>query len=112
MSDYVLPYVENHLLTVAYCVCTLWVSATACSRVVLGRHYISDVLGGIVIGVLEALVAHFCLHVPLKVSELQHAYLLARFGLFEEVFRGFFPGLWFSTNHHYREINEAEQGLI
>lgn len=112
MTDYVLPYVENHLLTIAYCLFTLWMLATACSRVVLGRHYISDVLGGIVIGVLEAFVAHFCLHVPLKVSELQHAYLLARFGLYEEFFWRFFPGGWFSTNHHFREVNQAEQGLM
>ncbi|KAG0557113.1 hypothetical protein KC19_11G103100 [Ceratodon purpureus] len=111
MAHYVLPYVENHLLTIAYFVLTSWMLATACSRVVLGRHYISDVVGGIIIGVLEALVAHFCLHVPLKVSELQHAYLLARFGLDEEFFWRFFPGGWFSTKHHFGDVNQAEQGI-
>lgn len=89
------------------CMLMLWMLATACSRVVLGRHYITDVLGGIVIGVLEALLAHYCLHVPLKVSELQHAYLL---GLYEEAFWNFFfPGRWVSSS---REVNGAEQGLM
>jgi membrane-associated phospholipid phosphatase len=101
LTEYILPH---HLLAIAYCFVMLWMVATACSRVVLGRHYISDVLGGVLIGVLEALVAHFCLHVPLKVSELQHAYLLARFGLYEEAFWRFF-----SSHHQFRE---AEQGVM
>lgn len=91
LPEYILPH---HLLIIAYCFVTLWMLATACSRVVLGRHYIADVLGGVLIGVLEALVAHFCLHVPLKVSELQHAHLLARFGLYQEAFWRFF------SSHH------------
>lgn len=104
MSENVLPYVENNLLTIANCVFTLWLLATTCSRVVLGRHYILDVIGGEAIGIFEAFVTHFCLHVPLKVSELQHAYVLSRFGLYEEFFWKFFHGRWFFTNYYYREI--------
>ncbi|KAG0563920.1 hypothetical protein KC19_8G069700 [Ceratodon purpureus] len=112
MSEYVLPYVENNLLRTIQFVLMLWLTVTACSRVVLGRHYILDVLGGEAIGVLEALVTHFCLHVPLKVSELQHAYLLSRFGLYEEMFWNIFHGRWFFTNYHFREMNRVIDGEI
>jgi len=116
MRDWVLPYVENHLLTIGKCAFALWMLATGCSRVVLGRHYILDVIGGIVIGVLEALIAHFALHVPLKVSELQHAYLLSLFELYEEAFWRFFHGRWFITSHDFREMNrqiiEADLGPL
>lgn len=116
MRDWVLPYVENNLLTIGKCAFMLWMLATACSRVVLGRHYLLDVMGGVVVGVLEAFVAHFALHVPLKVSELQHAYLLSLFGLYEEAFWKFFQGRWFISSHDFREMNrqiiEADQGLL
>lgn len=79
MAQFLLPLVEKHLLVIANCAFSIWALGTICSRVVLGRHYILDVIGGVMVGMLEALVAHFFLHVPTKVSELQHAYLLSKY---------------------------------
>lgn len=109
-----------HTLTshscMAKCACVLWMLATACSRVVLGRHYVSDVVGGMIIGVLEALVAHFALHVPLKVSELQHAHLLSLFSLYQDAFLSFFHGRWFISSRDLgdfnRQILEADLGPL
>ena len=102
LSEYVLPCIENWIVAIANTVLIIWALATVASRVVLGRHYFLDVIGGVVIGILETLVAHYILYVPQKVSELQHAWVISRFSLYEEAVWRFFHGQWFTTHFQFR----------
>jgi membrane-associated phospholipid phosphatase len=67
VGTYVGPNIDQGLVYYALC-CALviWVLATASSRVLLGRHYLVDVVVGSVVGVLEALfVTRVLLHLPI-----------------------------------------------
>ena len=44
-------------------VVTVWALSTAISRVALGRHYLADVLTGLILGILEYLLL-LLLHLP------------------------------------------------
>ena len=66
LSSYVNPNVDEGLLYWALgCLVAVWVMATASSRVLLGRHYVIDVVVGSLLGVLEALFVIRVLHLPI-----------------------------------------------
>lgn len=56
-----------------------WALATAISRVLLGRHYVFDVLVGSLLGILEALIVHRLLLVPKHVSQGIHDSMMGVF---------------------------------
>ncbi|KAG6552575.1 hypothetical protein Mapa_005773 [Marchantia paleacea] len=60
---------------------SIWAVATASSRVLLGRHYVMDVMAGSAIGLLEASFLHYFLHIPRTVSQPVHSWLIAKFGI-------------------------------
>lgn len=95
IGDVVLPSIERSLLSFFYTGLMLWALAITTSRVVLGRHYILDVVGGVVIGILAAVFAHFFLFAPEEVSELQHQWTMSRFGTYKDYVQTTVLGRWF-----------------
>ncbi|GLJ14152.1 hypothetical protein SUGI_0227130 [Cryptomeria japonica] len=55
----------------------VWSIATSTSRILLGRHYLLDVIAGGCLGVLEALIVHNLLSVSERVSEASHLWVVA-----------------------------------
>ncbi|CAM6124914.1 unnamed protein product [Calypogeia fissa] len=56
-----------------------WALGTASSRILLGRHYVFDVLVGSLVGILEALFVHRVLLVPKNVSQGIHDLVMGVF---------------------------------
>jgi len=52
--------VHFHASAIWNCVAWLWAVSVAMSRIMLGRHHVSDVAAGIVIGCLECYVVNSC----------------------------------------------------
>ncbi|XP_059074138.1 probable lipid phosphate phosphatase beta [Cryptomeria japonica] len=54
-----------------------WAIATSTSRILLGRHYVLDVMAGGCLGVLEALIVHNLLSVSERVSETSYLWVVS-----------------------------------
>ncbi|GLJ14153.1 hypothetical protein SUGI_0227140 [Cryptomeria japonica] len=54
----------------------VWSIATSTSRILLGRHYVLDVMAGGFLGILEAFVVHNLLSVSERVSEMSHLWVV------------------------------------
>jgi membrane-associated phospholipid phosphatase len=69
------PYLEICLAIALW----IWALSTAASRVLLGRHYVFDIMVGSLVGILEAVFVHLVLYVPKNVSDELHDNLLRVF---------------------------------
>lgn len=77
---------EQMLVSSIASVITFWAFATATSRIILGRHFLCDVLAGSIIGVGEAMFSHRYLFINMKVCEYVHSGILRRFARMEDFF--------------------------
>ncbi|KAL2621668.1 hypothetical protein R1flu_001873 [Riccia fluitans] len=80
-SGLLLLGVKSLVAPAALYLLTIWAVATASSRILLGRHYIMDVIVGSALGVAEAYLLHHFLHVPDRISQSFHAWLLEKVGI-------------------------------
>lgn len=62
----------------------LWTLATTTSRIILGRHFLCDVLAGTIIGICEALFSHRFLFIPLRASEYVYHVVNRQFARMED----------------------------
>jgi len=77
---------ENLLINAIASIITFWALATTTSRIILGRHFLCDVLAGSLIGVGEALFSHRYLLIPLRTCEYVHTVINRRFARIEDSF--------------------------
>ncbi|BBN15014.1 presqualene diphosphate phosphatase [Marchantia polymorpha subsp. ruderalis] len=80
-SGMVLSSLKALVAPAALYLLSMWAVATASSRVLLGRHYVMDVMAGSAIGLLEASFLHSFLHISPSVSQSLHSWLLAKLGI-------------------------------
>ncbi|KAL3680677.1 hypothetical protein R1sor_023633 [Riccia sorocarpa] len=80
-SGLVLLGVKSLVAPAALYLLTAWAVATATSRILLGRHYVMDVIVGSALGVAEGYLLHHLLHVPQNVSQSFHSWLLEKVGI-------------------------------
>ena len=76
--------VEDILINAIVSVLTLWTLATTTSRIILGRHFLCDVLAGSLIGIGEAIFAHHYLFIPMRTSEYLHSVINRKFAWIED----------------------------
>lgn len=75
---------ENFLIYVLEGVIIFWALATTTSRIILGRHFLCDVLAGSLIGVGEAMFSHRFLFIPLRTCEYVHTVVNRQFAWAED----------------------------
>lgn len=75
---------ESFLINVIASVITFWAVATTTSRIILGRHFLCDVLAGSVIGVGEAFFSHRYLFIPMRTCEYVHTVINRQFAWIED----------------------------
>jgi membrane-associated phospholipid phosphatase len=94
-----MPTAESLLVSAIALTITAWAVATTTSRIILGRHFLCDVLAGSVIGIGEALFAHRYLFIPMKTSEYIHSAVNQSFAWIEDSIYNSFHSRTFVITH-------------
>lgn len=63
------------LIKVAIVIIMMWSIATSTSRILLGRHFMLDVLAGAILGVLEAIIVYNLLFVSERFSDASYLWI-------------------------------------
>lgn len=63
------------LIKVAIVIIMMWSIATSISRILLGRHFMLDVLAGAILGVLEAIIVYNLLFVSERFSDASYLWI-------------------------------------
>ena len=80
----------NLLVSVLTWLVYSWAVATTSSRIILGRHFIFDVLVGCVVGILEGTLYNSFLVIPTEASEGVHDYIFSIFASIKDALTDFF----------------------
>lgn len=81
LGDYIIileqtiPIAQYFLISLLAWIITTWAIATTSVRIMLGKHFMSDIMAGAVLGIFESIFTHYFLFIPCETSELLHLYI-------------------------------------
>lgn len=66
---------DGGLIKAGIVIMMMWSIATSTSRILLGRHFMLDVVAGAILGVLEAFIVYYLLFVSERFSEASYLWI-------------------------------------